>query len=313
MAERRPPRRASGSGPGKGGSDPASARRRAVADRRRRQPPPAPVARVEEDGPVRLNRFLARAGVASRREADDLITAGRVAINGKPVTELGSKVTPADRVTLDGRAVSPRGPVYILLNKPRDTITTTDDEKGRRTVMDIVGADASDGTGVFPVGRLDRDTQGAILLTNDGDLAHRLMHPKYTVEKLYVVRTGRAVAPDEIQRLRAGVTLEDGRAAADQIGYVGADQAEVALSVHEGRNRLVRRMFEAVGHEIVQLDRVRYAGLTLEGLRRGRWRRLEPHEVNALRRSVKLKEILFDRPARRPPPRPPGRPGGRRR
>jgi 23S rRNA pseudouridine2605 synthase len=286
MPERRPAR-----------SSADAARRRAVAERRRRSAPTATAAPAIE-GPVRLNRFLARAGVASRREADDLIAAGRVAVNGEVVSELGRRVSESDRVTLDGRAVSPRGPVYILLNKPKDAITTTDDERGRRTVMDLLRLDADESAGTFPVGRLDRDTQGALLVTNDGDLAHRLMHPRYTVEKLYVVRTERPVTAEEVERLRRGVALEDGRAKADQAGFVGADQNVIALAVHEGRNRLVRRMFEALGHEVVELDRVRYGGLTLEGLRRGRWRRLEPHEINALRRSVKLKEILFERPAR---------------
>jgi len=262
---------------------------------------------------MRLNRFLARAGVASRREADELISAGRVSVNGATVVGLGGRVTPADRVTLDGRAVSPKGPVYILLNKPRDTITTTDDERGRRTVMDLLGLDEHEGAGVFPVGRLDRDTQGALLVTNDGDLAHRLMHPRYVVEKLYVVRTARPMAAEDVVRLERGVQLEDGPARADHAGHVGADRSEVALSVHEGRNRLVRRMFEALDYEVVQLDRVRYAGLTLDGLRRGRWRRLEPHEINALRRSVKLKEILFERPARTTPGRPSRRRQPRRR
>jgi 23S rRNA pseudouridine2605 synthase len=214
---------------------------------------------------------------STRREADTLIAEGHVAVNGAVVTEMGTKVLPTDDVRVDGRPIRPQGPVYLLLNKPRGTITTRDDEKDRRTVMDLV----------------DLPAAGALLLTNDGDLAHRLMHPRYHVEKLYVVTTEAPVKPDEIDRLRSGIPLDDGPAAADQAGYLGDDHHVVALQIHEGRNRQVRRMFEALGHEVRALDRTHYAGLDLSGLRRGRWRRLQPHEVNALRRLVKLKPIVF--------------------
>ena len=244
-------------------------------------------------GSERVAKALARAGVASRREADALIEAGRVSVNGQAVTELGVKVGPQDRVAVDGRDVTPKGPVYVLLNKPKNTITTTDDERDRQTVLDIVELPPEEKAGLFPVGRLDRDTTGALLLTNDGDLAHRLMHPRYTVEKLYVVRTARAVTPDELDGLRRGVTLDDGPARVDEAVYVSDDPTEVGVGLHEGRNRQVRRMFEALGHEVAALHRVRYAGLSLDGLRRGRWRRLAPHEVNTLRRLVKLKPIVF--------------------
>ncbi len=273
----------------------ASTRRRKVRERKQRQdggPSPAPSA-LKPDEPVRLNRFLARAGVASRREADALIAAGRVTVNGEVVTALGTKVTPSDDVAFDGHPVRPAAPVYVLLNKPRDTITTKDDERDRRTVMDLLDLPAHQKAALFPVGRLDRDTTGALLLTNDGDLAHRLMHPRYGVEKLYVVTTTEAVKPDQLDRLRLGVELEDGPASADHVGYVGDDRRTVALQIHEGRNRQVRRMFEVLGHEVRALDRTHYAGLDLTGLRRGRWRRLQPHEVNALRRRVKLKSIVF--------------------
>ncbi|HIG76061.1 MAG TPA: rRNA pseudouridine synthase [Bacteroidetes bacterium] len=197
-------------------------------------------------------------------------------------------------VEVDGQPVTPAGLVYVLLNKPKDAITTASDEKGRRTVLDLVDVQGAEGEALFPVGRLDRDTTGALLLTTDGDLAHRLMHPRYGASKLYVIQTAKAVTPEQIDALREGVDLDDGPATADQVGYVDTkDKTRIAMALHEGRNRQVRRMLEALGHEVVALDRVGYAGLDLTNLRRGRWRRLEPHEVNALRRSVKLKPIVF--------------------
>jgi len=246
-----------------------------------------------ETGPMRLNRFMAKAGIASRREADTIIAEGRVRVNGTTVTELGTKVSPDDEVTFDGRSVNPKSPLYVLLNKPKDTITTKEDEKGRMTVMDAVTLPEGEKASLFPVGRLDRDTTGILLLTNDGDLAHRLMHPRYEVEKLYHVTTAEPVKPDQIDRLRNGVELEDGPAKADHVSYVGDNQKHVALQIHEGRNRQVRRMFEALGHTGKALERSHYAGLNLNDLRRGKWRKLKPHEINALRRKVKLKTIVF--------------------
>ena len=264
-----------------------------MAQRRHGRPkteaPPIP----SETGPMRLNRFMAKAGIASRREADSIIVKGRVRVNGTTVTELGTKVSPEDDVTVDGRPVSPKSPLYVLLNKPKNTITTKDDEKGRATVMDAVTLPEGEKASLFPVGRLDRDTTGILLLTNDGDLAHRLMHPRYEVEKLYHVTTAEPVKPDQIDRLRNGVELEDGPAKADHISYVGGDHKRVALQIHEGRNRQVRRMFEALGHTVKALERSHYAGLNLNDLRRGTWRKLKPHEINALRRKVKLKAIVF--------------------
>ena len=265
-------------------------RKRASRANRQRPEPQAPASITEE---VRLNRFLARAGVASRRGADDIIAERRVRVNGEIVTEMGSKVSPTDRVEVDGRPITPVGLAYILLNKPTDTITTADDEKGRKTVLDLVDLEGGEGDALFPVGRLDRNTTGALLLTTDGDLAHRLMHPRYGANKLYLATTERPVTAPEIDALRAGVELEDGLAKADQVGYVDEDKRKVALALHEGRNRQVRRMLEHLGHEVNALERVGYAGLDLSGLRRGRWRRLQAHEVNMLRRSVKLKAIVF--------------------
>ena len=248
--------------------------------------------RPDPEGPVRLNKYLARAGVASRREADAIIEAGRVHVNGEVVTEMGVKVSPSDRVEVDGQPVTPSDLVYVLLNKPTDAITTVSDDRGRRTVMDLVSLPESAKAALFPVGRLDRDTTGALLLTTDGELAHRLMHPRYGAVKLYRVRLDAPITQAELDRLRTGVDLDDGVASADQAAFLD-DRQTLGLQLHEGRNRQVRRMVEALGRRVEALDRVGYAGLDLSGLRRGRWRHLQPHEVNALRRSVKLKPVVF--------------------
>ena len=264
--------------------------RRRKASRERAASEPAPE-QARGATAVRLNKYIAQAGVCSRRKADELIAGGRVKVDGAVVTELGTKVSEGARVEVNGQTISPQGHHYILLNKPDDTITTTSDERGRGTVMDLLsGLPNKDELGLFPVGRLDRDTVGVLLLTNDGELANRLMHPRYETEKLYVVRTKEAVKPHEIDRLREGIALEDGLAKADRVAYVAPpNHHEIGLQLHEGRNRQIRRMMEALGHEVEHLERVRYAGLTSEGLRRGRWRRLAPHEVKALRRRLKLR------------------------
>lgn len=245
---------------------------------------------VQGDTLVRLNKYIARAGVCARRKADELIEKGLVKINGVVVTELGTKVSESDDVEVNGRSISPRQHLYLLVNKPKDTITTTDDPQDRDTVMELIAMPEKEKQGLFPVGRLDRFTTGVLLVTNDGDLAHRLMHPRYEIDKFYRVRTKKSVKPHELDLLRKGVELEDGVAAADQVAYVAApDHHEIGISIHEGRNRQVRRMFEALGHEIVALERVNYAGLTVEGVRPGKWRRLKEHEVRHLQRQVKLK------------------------
>lgn len=242
-----------------------------------------------EDASIRLNKYIARAGVCSRRKADDLIEKGQVKVNGIVVTELGTKVKESDDIEVNGRPISPRRHVYILVNKPKDTITTTDDPQDRDTVMELITIPEAEKGGLFPVGRLDRDTTGVLLVTNDGDLAHRLMHPSYEVDKFYRVRTKKPVKPHELDKLRNGVELEDGNVAADQVAYVAPpDHHEVGISIHEGRNRQIRRMFEALGHEIASLERVNYAGLTVEGVRPGKWRRLQEHEIRQLHRQVKL-------------------------
>ncbi len=241
-------------------------------------------------GEVRLNKYVARAGVCSRRKADAMIDQGLVKVNGQAASEYWYQVQPGDVVEVNGRVISPRQFIYILLNKPKDTITTTSDERGRQTVMDLVHLPAGEGDGLFPVGRLDRDTTGSLLLTNDGELAHRLMHPRHEIMKRYLVQTRRAVKPHEIDQLKRGIDLDDGLARADQAAYVRPpNHHEIGIEIHEGRNRQVRRMFEALGHEAVSLERVAYANLTTARVRRGKWRRLVPREIRRLRKLVHLK------------------------
>ncbi len=230
---------------------------------------------------MRLNAYLARAGVASRRGADELIKAGRVTVNGAP-GELNTFVARADEVRVDGRPVGAQRLRHVLLDKPKDTITTARDPQGRPTVVDLVGGDVR----VVPVGRLDRNTTGVLLLTNDGPLAHRLAHPRYRVEKVYVADVVGEPGDDAVRRLAEGVELEDGPTAPAAVRSLGPSRLELGL--HEGRNRQVRRMLEAVGHPVVRLRRTRYAGLGAGRLRPGQWRELTPGEVRALRRLVGL-------------------------
>jgi len=225
---------------------------------------------------VRLNAFLARAGVASRRGADELIKAGRVTVNGE-AGQLNTFVESRDRVELDSRRVQLQPLAYVLLHKPAGTVTTARDPHGRRTVVDLVDHPAR----VIPVGRLDADTTGALLLTNDGELAHRLAHPRYEVEKVYEAQVDGELSEDELERLRAGIDLDDGPAAPAEARLLG--QGRVELRLHEGRKHQVKRMLAAVGHPVRRLHRSRYAGLTLEGLEPGAWRELEPFEVERLR------------------------------
>ena len=229
---------------------------------------------------MRLNAFLARAGVASRRQADELIRAGRVRVNGE-VGELGTTVGSRDVVEVDGRRVERQPLAYVLLNKPSGVVTTVRDPQGRATVVGLVRHDAR----VVPVGRLDADTTGALLLTNDGQLAHRLAHPRYGVPKVYETVVEGVPGPDALAMLRGGVDLEDGRTApaAVRVLRTGPGSATIELTLHEGRKRQVKRMCAAVGHPVLRLHRSRYAGLGLEGLRPGEWRELAPEEVSALR------------------------------
>jgi 23S rRNA pseudouridine2605 synthase len=230
---------------------------------------------------VRLNAYLARSGVASRRGADELIKAGRVTVNGA-AGELNTFVESTDLVRVDGREVGKQSLRHVLLNKPRGTITTARDPQGRPTVVDLVGGDIR----VVPVGRLDRDTTGVLLLTNDGALAHRLAHPRYRVEKVYVVDVEGEPDDETLRALTVGVELEDGRTAPARVRRLGPSQLELGL--HEGRNRQVRRMLENVGHPVLRLRRSRYAGLTTGRLGRGEWRELTRDEVARLRGLVGL-------------------------
>jgi 23S rRNA pseudouridine2605 synthase len=225
---------------------------------------------------VRLNAYLARAGIASRRGADELIRAGRVTVNGE-VAGLATYVEPRDDVRLDGRRVEPEELAYVLLHKPAGVVTTARDPHGRLTVVDLVGHDLR----VVPVGRLDADTTGVLLLTNDGSLAHRLMHPRYEVEKVYEAEVEADPGEDVLDRLKSGIELEDGRTAPARARLLGPGRVE--LAIHEGRKHQVKRMLEAVGHPVRSLHRSRYAGLGVEGLEPGRWRALEADEIASLK------------------------------
>jgi len=229
---------------------------------------------------MRLNAYLARAGVASRRAADELILAGRVRVNGE-AGQVNTFVEAGDRVEVDGREVAPQRLAYVLLYKPAGVVTTARDPQGRRTVVDLVPAEPR----VVPVGRLDADTTGALLLTNDGPLAHRLAHPRYGVEKTYEVEVEGEPDDDALRRLREGVDLDDGRTAPARARRLGRDRVELVL--HEGRKHQVKRMCAAVGHPVVRLHRSAYAGLTLAGLDPGAWRELTPDEVESLRAAVR--------------------------
>lgn len=242
---------------------------------------------------IRLNKYIAHAGFCSRRDADEYIENGKVKINGKVVTELGTKVSTDDKIEVDGQRVSLEPFVYILLNKGKDTISTTDDEKDRNTVLDAV----EDATGyrVYPVGRLDRNTMGLIILTNDGDLAHRLMHPSYQVKKTYEVESDRILTDDELTQMVNGIELEDGFIKPHQIKRSNYKPNIITITVFEGRNHLIRRMISFFGADIVRLKRIRYAGLNDKDMRIGRWRYLKQKEINDLRRLVKLDTLDFNR------------------
>ncbi|MGN0028988.1 MAG: pseudouridine synthase [Marinilabiliaceae bacterium] len=231
---------------------------------------------------LRLNRFIAMSGVCSRREADELIKNGKIKVNGEVVTEMGVTVSPDALVEYDGKQIKAEKKVYVLLNKPKDTVTTTDDPEGRRTVMDIVAGACEER--IYPVGRLDRNTTGILLLTNDGEVAEKLMHPKYEVRKIYHVFLDKQVAEEDLDKLIKGFELEDGPINADEVSYVdGRDRKQVGIVIHSGRNRIVRRMFEHLGYNVEKLDRVYYGGLTKLNVPRGHWRYLTDEEINKLK------------------------------
>jgi 23S rRNA pseudouridine2605 synthase len=239
-------------------------------------------AHVDPDAPIRLNRYLANAGVCSRREADDFITAGVVRVNGEIVTELGTKVKRSDSVMFHDQLVSIEKKVYVLLNKPKDYVTTSDDPQNRKTVMDLVKDACRER--IYPVGRLDRNTTGVLLLTNDGELASKLTHPQFRKKKIYHVFTDKNVSVSDLRRIAEGITLDDGDIKADAIEYASeTDKKQVGIEIHSGRNRIVRRIFESLGYRVVKLDRVYFAGLTKKNVRRGDWRFLTEKEVTMLK------------------------------
>lgn len=240
---------------------------------------------VDYSQPMRLNKFLANAGLCSRREADEFIQAGVVTVNGQPITELGAKIIPAtDKVLFHDQLVRSEKRVYILLNKPKDCVTTADDPQARLTVLDLVKNACSER--VYPVGRLDRHTTGVLLITNDGDLTSKMTHPKYNQKKIYQAVLDHEVTPEDMDKLRNGFELEDGEIHVDEINYIDEDDhKQVGVEIHSGRNRIVRRMFDHLGYKVVRLDRVYFAGLTKKNLPRGKWRHLSEMEVNMLKMS----------------------------
>ncbi len=236
----------------------------------------------DPDEKIRLNKFMANAGLCSRREADEFIQQGLVKVNGQVVTELGTKISHDDTVEYDEKVVALESKCYILLNKPKDCVTTSDDPNGRTTVLDLVKGACNER--IYPVGRLDRNTTGVLLLTNDGDLASKLTHPKYVKKKIYHVWTDKDIAEEDMQRIADGIELEDGPIHADAISYATeTDRNQAGIEIHSGRNRIVRRIFESLGYHVTKLDRVYFAGLTKKNLPRGRWRYLTQEEVNFLK------------------------------
>ncbi len=238
---------------------------------------PAPI--KEDDGLIRLNRYIANSGICSRRKADELIAAGVVSVNNLVVSELGHKVDPAkDNIRYNGELLKREKRVYVLLNKPKDYITTTDDPQERRTVMQLV--EKASRERIYPVGRLDRNTTGLLLMTNDGDLADKLSHPRNGITKIYQVELSKSLSQGDLNKIQFGLELEDGLIKPDSISYVaGGSKKEIGIQIHSGKNRIVRRIFEHLGYEVVKLDRVVYGNLTKKDLPRGRWRYLEEHEL----------------------------------
>ncbi|MGZ3750268.1 MAG: pseudouridine synthase [Mucilaginibacter sp.] len=241
---------------------------------------------AKDDGLIRLNRYISNAGICSRRKADELISAGVVSVNGEVISELGHKIDPAkDAVRYNGELLKRERMVYVLLNKPKDYITTTDDPLERRTVMQLVEKASKER--IYPIGRLDRNTTGLLLMTNDGDLADKLSHPKNNVVKLYQVELNKSLTQGDLNKIQFGLELEDGLIKPDSISYVqGASKKEIGIQIHSGKNRIVRRIFEHLGYEVVKLDRAVYANLTKKDLPRGRWRYLEEKEV------IQLKHLI---------------------
>ena len=245
------------------------------------------IAEPKDDGLIRLNRYIANSGICSRRKADELIEAGVVSVNNVPITELGHKVDPfKDEVRYNGELLKREKKIYVLLNKPKDYITTTDDPQERKTVMQLV--EKASRERIYPVGRLDRNTTGLILMTNDGELADKLSHPKNGITKIYHVELSKNLSQGDFNKIQVGLELEDGLIKPDNISYVaGASKKEVGIQIHSGKNRIVRRIFEHLGYDVVKLDRVVYGNLTKKDLPRGRWRFLEEHELIQIKHLIK--------------------------
>ncbi|WP_246229418.1 pseudouridine synthase, partial [Sphingobacterium shayense] len=241
----------------------------------------------KDDGLIRLNRYISNSGICSRRKADELIESGVVSVNGEVVIELGTKVDPAkDEIKYNGERLKREKMVYILLNKPKDYITTTDDPQERRTVMHLVAKATKER--IYPVGRLDRNTTGLLLLTNDGNLAEKLSHPRNNISKIYNVELNKNLTQGDFNKIQFGIQLEDGLIKPDDISYVqGASKREVGIQIHSGKNRIVRRIFESLGYDVVKLDRVVYANLTKKDLTRGRWRYIDERELIQLKHLIK--------------------------
>ncbi|MDR2383571.1 MAG: pseudouridine synthase [Prevotellaceae bacterium] len=272
------PERASRAGQGKYSTSSASpARRNAATDTGRSQAKQAKT----KDGLVRLNKFIANSGICSRREADEYIVAGLVSVNGQIVTELGTKVRKDDDIRFNKERLKGENKAYVLLNKPKNYITTTDDPHAKKTVMELIDGVCKER--VYPVGRLDRNSTGVLLFTNDGDLAKQLTHPSYNKLKVYQVRLDKNITKADVKTLVEGVELEDGQAAADSVNVSETNKAEIGIEIHSGRNRVIRRMLEKLGYNVVKLDRVYFAGLTKKGLKRGQCRLLSPKEVEMLK------------------------------
>ncbi|MEN9610216.1 MAG: hypothetical protein RLZZ628_1030 [Bacteroidota bacterium] len=244
---------------------------------------PAQEIENEADTDMRLNKYLAHCGIASRRGTAELIQKGTVTVNGVVVLEIGHRVLPTDKVAYQGKIVEPvEEMVYILMNKPKDVITTVNDERGRKTVLDIVGKTVK--TRIYPVGRLDRETTGLLLLTNDGDLAQKMSHPSYRIKKIYHVILNKNLSPPDFEKIKEGVELEDGKAEIDNLSSPeGGAKSEVLIELHIGKNRIVRRIFESLGYEVEKLDRIYYGGLTKKDLPRSHYRVLKPREIIMLK------------------------------
>ncbi|HYC86834.1 MAG TPA: pseudouridine synthase, partial [Chryseosolibacter sp.] len=283
FTQRRPQRSSSGPARGKSYSDHSSKRgfiKKSRGEAGQTASPQQGDAPVQTEK-IRLNRFIANSGVCSRREADELISMGLIAVNGKTITEMGYKVNPGDEVRYENRVLRAEKPVYILLNKPKGYLTTTDDPQERNTVMHLLGNAVKER--IYPVGRLDRNTTGLLLLTNDGELADKLMHPSYNVKKIYKVDLDRPLSQGDFQTILDGVNLEEGRAIVDDLAIISDDGKTVGIELHIGWNRVVRRIFETLNYEVVRLDRSVYAGLDKKDLPRGKWRFLTKEEVIRLK------------------------------